>query len=216
MRLTINEAIQKRVFLQEQNCWHQPCIWCQTFFPVYRNRRYCSETCNVEATRDKYKNQIIEKTCINCNAPFTTTNNIRVYCSANCGNNLRGARWYSANPNKVKERREKIKEQSWIKYALSRVRHRAKKSNLLFDLKPSDLALPEYCPVLNIKLNYSNKGSGYHFDSPSLDRICPEKGYTKNNTRVISARANLLKNDATVEELEMVLRDLKQLKGDAE
>ena len=46
-------------------------------------------------------------------------------------------------------------------------------------------------------------------NSPSLDRIRLELGYVKGNVRVISGRANLLKNDATIEELEAVLGDMK-------
>jgi hypothetical protein len=37
--------------------------------------------------------------------------------------------------------------------------------------------------------------------SPSLDRIKPELGYVPGNIQVISARANVMKNDATPEEL---------------
>lgn len=48
--------------------------------------------------------------------------------------------------------------------------------------------------------------------SPSLDRIDSSKGYVKGNVRVISARANMLKNNATVEELTLVLKDLKRRK----
>ena len=46
-------------------------------------------------------------------------------------------------------------------------------------------------------------------DRPSLDRIDGAKGYVKGNVRVISHRANMLKNDATIEELELVLKDLR-------
>ena len=70
--------------------------------------------------------------------------------------------------------------------------------------------VPEFCPVLGIKLVPYNNGSGFHIDSPSLDRIKPELGYIKGNVRVISNRANLLKNNATVEELEKVLEDLRR------
>ena len=83
--------------------------------------------------------------------------------------------------------------------------------NIDFDLVPGDLAVPEFCSVLKIKLNYQNAGTGYHPDSPSVDRIDPKKGYVRGNVRVISSRANLLKNDATIEELQLVLADLENL-----
>lgn len=47
--------------------------------------------------------------------------------------------------------------------------------------------------------------------SPSLDRLDSSKGYVKGNVRVISKRANQLKNNATVEEMRMVLADLIRL-----
>ena len=46
-------------------------------------------------------------------------------------------------------------------------------------------------------------------DGGGIDRIDSSKGYVKGNVRVISKRANTLKNNATIEELELVLKDLK-------
>jgi hypothetical protein len=38
-------------------------------------------------------------------------------------------------------------------------------------------------------------------NAPSIDRIDNNKGYTKDNIMVISRRANILKKDATFDEL---------------
>ena len=95
-----------------------------------------------------------------------------------------------------------------------RVKYRAKKLGIPYSLKHGDVAIPDVCPVLGIKLVVNRGGrKGYHPDSPSLDRIVPELGYVPGNVRVISARANLLKNDATVSELEAVLTDLRRLRS---
>jgi len=83
---------------------------------------------------------------------------------------------------------------------------RAKRKGIEFSIKLEDLEFPEVCPILGIPLK-KNLGSGFHADSASLDRIDPKKGYTKDNIRIISNRANLLKSDATVEELEKILLD---------
>lgn len=98
---------------------------------------------------------------------------------------------------------------------LSRCKYRAKQSGLPFTLTKNDIIIPEFCPVLGIKIRQmlidDEPKKGYHPNAPSLDRIIPKLGYVKGNVRVISARANLLKNDATIPELELVLQDLKRL-----
>jgi hypothetical protein len=48
-------------------------------------------------------------------------------------------------------------------------------------------------------------------NSPSLDKIIPSKGYIKGNVWVISNRANTLKNDASLQELELLVENLKKL-----
>jgi len=90
---------------------------------------------------------------------------------------------------------------------LTCARRRAKVAGLPFNLTVGDIIIPEYCPVLGIKLEPGSKK--YHAASPSLDRIVPEKGYVKGNVAVISFRANRLKGDGTIEELERVISWLK-------
>ena len=98
---------------------------------------------------------------------------------------------------------------------LSRCKYRAKQNNVPFNLSLEDIVMPKTCPVLGIEIRQlsvdDEPSKGYHPNAPSLDRIIPELGYVKGNVRVISARANLLKNDATISELELVLQDLKRL-----
>jgi hypothetical protein len=48
-------------------------------------------------------------------------------------------------------------------------------------------------------------------NSPSLDRIVPELGYVEGNVVWISNRANILKRDATWEELQRVAEWLKSV-----
>lgn len=89
-------------------------------------------------------------------------------------------------------------------------KHFCKKNGVLFDLQPSDIVVPACCPVLGIKLNFNNSSSNKD-DSPSLDRINPSLGYTKNNIAVISMKANRIKNDATLDELQRVVTWLRVL-----
>ena len=90
---------------------------------------------------------------------------------------------------------------------LSSARSRARSKNLDFNIDLSDIELPEVCPLLGIPLsiNASNKDFAY-----SLDRIDSSKGYIKGNVWVISDRANRLKNNATLKELEMLVSNLKK------
>lgn len=85
---------------------------------------------------------------------------------------------------------------------------RAKRKGLEFSITEEDIDIPMICPVLGIPLK-KNKTSGFHNNSPSLDRIDNNRGYVPGNVRVISNRANMLKCDATIEELEKVLEDMR-------
>jgi hypothetical protein len=87
----------------------------------------------------------------------------------------------------------------WPAYVLPGIRQRAKKSGLEFNLVPADLLVPALCPVLGIPLVIGRKNSP---NSPSVDRFDNSKGYVKGNVRVISHRANMLKRDATLAEIE--------------
>lgn len=117
------------------------------------------------------------------------------------------------NPEYVKHRNKKDRErrhsniESYKKAMLSSARSRAKSKNLDFNIDVSDIELPEVCPLLGIPLsiNASNKEFSY-----SLDRIDSSKGYVKGNVWVISDRANRLKNNATLEELDMLVTNLKK------
>lgn len=86
-------------------------------------------------------------------------------------------------------------------------RSRAKNKSIPFNLDLSDIVIPEFCPVLGMKLEVSKRGQ--HACSPSLDRIFPEKGYVKGNVVVISHRANMIKNSGTVEEHEKIVEYIK-------
>jgi hypothetical protein len=89
--------------------------------------------------------------------------------------------------------------------ALSQARLRAQRLGLPFTLKESDLVVPEVCPVLGIPIVVAVgeylAGGCPRDNSPSLDRLRPEEGYTPENVRVISNRANRIKQDATSDEL---------------
>ena len=93
---------------------------------------------------------------------------------------------------------------------LYNARNRAKSRGLKCDLEIEDIVIPATCPVLGIPLQ-ATVGQGRvsmkdNWNAPTLDRINSAGGYTKGNVMVISARANFLKNDATLEEMQAILR----------
>lgn len=87
-------------------------------------------------------------------------------------------------------------------------KNRAKKKGFDFNIDVSDIILPEFCPLIGIPL-YS-KGGVIIDNSPSLDRIDSKKGYVKGNVWVISHKANTMKSDATLEELELLVNNLRK------
>lgn len=110
------------------------------------------------------------------------------------------------NPTKQKGIDDRKRKRNPIQWLLRRAKTRAKKKNIPFDITPADIETPTYCPVFGMELDYlASGGSGRQtYNTASLDRIIPSKGYVKGNVEVISWRANVLKRDATHEELEKV------------
>lgn len=117
--------------------------------------------------------------------------------------------YYRNNPDKVNYLRNSGNIDDYKKYLLTACKTRAKASGVPFFLEPEDIDIPEYCPALGIKLSLTNSPENKD-TSPSLDRFYPEKGYVKGNVRVISFRANRIKNDSTLEELESILKYLRE------
>lgn len=91
---------------------------------------------------------------------------------------------------------------SYRSLMFSRIKSRAKKRNLPFDLDITGIVVPEFCPILGLRLS---PGRGKcEPGSPSVDQIIPSKGYVKGNVAVLSWRANTLKNVGTGKEHQQI------------
>ena len=104
-------------------------------------------------------------------------------------------------------------ETDFRRQLLIQAKARAKKNNLSFDIEIEDIIVPEICPILEIKLErkpYGERGS-FRPNSPSLDKIIPELGYIKGNIIVISMKANIMKCNATQEELLLFAKNINKL-----
>jgi hypothetical protein len=96
-----------------------------------------------------------------------------------------------------------------IKYLLKNVKGRARQYGLMFNLTENDIFIPKKCPVLGIPIDIkAERGSDNGY---SIDKIIPSKGYTKGNVMIISNRANRIKGNATLEELEKIVKWLKKV-----
>jgi len=70
------------------------------------------------------------------------------------------------------------------------------------NIEPSDIIIPERCPVLGIPLV---AGAGLKSgNTPTLDCIDPSKGYVRGNIEVVSWRFNKLKSDLTPDEMRRI------------
>lgn len=105
----------------------------------------------------------------------------------------------------------------WVHNNLVAVKGRAKRNGLDFDLDVDFLKsiAVSHCPLLDLELIYGLKKDAEFTDrgrGASLDRKDPKLGYTKDNVWIISYRANSIKQDATVQELEQVVERLRHWK----
>jgi len=119
--------------------------------------------------------------------------------------------------NRTKEKREQRRaffeaspKEAWWHFTYHAAKTRARKKGVPVDrIKPA-IDLPDHCPVLGIELRYKAPGKcGPTPNSPSVDRKVPALGYVAGNMRIISNRANMIKNNASVEEVQKVLEYMK-------
>ena len=86
-------------------------------------------------------------------------------------------------------------------------RGRAKKANLEYNLTESWIKQKwdeqnGLCAISKIPMTY-NRNNGRTFTNVSIDRINPNKGYTKDNVHLVCMGVNLMKSDMSIEELYM-------------
>ena len=169
---------------------------------------------------------LLKVRCPICDGAFVRTRRHLVYCSDKCA--TKGQQIVSAH----RETRRRIKRrgapalekannytkwQKWYRGHRERdplhflwrsARKRARKAALEFSITEVDLLvdgkIPEFCPVFHVKLRYGGGTRKLHDDSASLDCIDNTVGYVPGNVRVISFRANAIKRDATLEEIQQI------------
>jgi hypothetical protein len=73
-----------------------------------------------------------------------------------------------------------------------------------------DIVIPDRCPVFDTPMY--NGGKFPH--SMSLDKVDPGKGYVPGNVRVVSFKANRLKNNGTLDDFRRIVKYLEGLEND--
>lgn len=116
------------------------------------------------------------------------------------------------NPGAYREKKRTYRRNNPVRSALWAAKNRAVSMGVPFSLTFESVPpIPDTCPVLGIPLR-SGGDTPIEF-SPSLDRLRPELGYVDTNVAWISYRANRIKSDASLEELERVTEWTRQQLG---
>jgi hypothetical protein len=93
-----------------------------------------------------------------------------------------------------------------IRQTLTNAKSRCQRLGIPFDLTvESTPRIPERCPVLGLEFDRTFNKSSRADNLPTLDRVIPALGYVPGNVIWISWRANRLKNDASLWELERLV-----------
>ena len=111
---------------------------------------------------------------------------------------------YVLHRNYMDKQRRLLNPKHWLWVS---AKNRAKKKGWEFNITEDDYEIPESCPLLEIPMCKNPEQA--QDNSYSLDRIDPSKGYIPGNVWVVSNRANRIKGDATLEELELIVKNLK-------
>jgi hypothetical protein len=83
------------------------------------------------------------------------------------------------------------------KRMFNRTKARATRLGKEFNLSLEDIVLPDVCPVFNKPFIYGDQDWTY-----SIDRINNNLGYVRGNIMIISNKANRIKGDSSLEDLE--------------
>lgn len=107
-------------------------------------------------------------------------------------------------PERVRDTLARSRKNNPERNLFNKAKGRAKACGFEFSLQKEDIVIPEFCPLLGVKLD----PWGHKDGCPSLDRIDNAKGYTKDNIWVISFKANRMKNTASINELKVFAKNV--------
>jgi hypothetical protein len=119
-------------------------------------------------------------------------------------------RWKVRNPAKCRADDLAWAIKNPVRMLVRQAKRRASRKAIPFEIKAADLEpFPTHCPVLGIELQYGPGRGRNLYGNPgaaSIDRIRNKDGYIKGNVIIVSLRANLLKGQASLAELQRIAR----------
>ena len=147
-----------------------------------------------------------KKTCVRCKqeksitefGPHKRAKDGRTYHCYDCNRKADKAYRKSGRAKSVSRQWRYDNPAKTLLYA---ARRRAKRDGVPCTITEEDIVIPEFCPVLGIKLAGGRGKIGPLPSAPTIDKIDPKLGYTPMNIQVISHKANIMKNNASVQEL---------------
>lgn len=153
--------------------------------------------------------QAINGSCARCNAAYAMKRHAAGVRPTLEQRKATLARWNSSDRAAYQKQKWKEKDpvRAWVVGVINGSRARSIKKGLPFDLTHGYIRsiIPTHCPALGVELKFLQRGGGRP-DSATLDRIIPSRGYTQGNVAVVSLRANLIKNDGTLDDIEAVAK----------
>lgn len=182
------------------------CLYCKRELLNKRKKaKYCSVSCS-----NKHKGRLIEKRnhlegkTLQCKL-CKKHKNPRHFSYKKRGDINSGKKEYCHRCG-ANEREKKRRNRTWkddaVKVLLSGSKQRAKRANIKHTLTRDDIVIPDRCPVFGTEMK--REGRKTWKNAPSIDRIDNNEGYTKENIVIVSRRANILKKDASIEELKLL------------
>lgn len=172
----------------------------------------------------------LERTCRRCDttklsAEFTTDKGVVTTLCRACSSELGKERYANNSESEARKQRSRRakrmaldpdvvaseehvsywqkKKRDPVGYTLARLRSAAKQKGLAFDLEREDIFVPEFCPILGLRLAALASGRGRE-DAPECDRLDARLGYVRGNVMFVSHRANRIKNDGSAAEHERI------------
>lgn len=114
--------------------------------------------------------------------------------------------WAKENRERHNNNARRYRELNPVPRLYQSAKSRAKELDIEFSITKEDIIIPDECPILKVPFVRRT------LYAPSLDRINPALGYVPGNVQVITRKANVMKNNATHEELKRFAEWINQLK----